>query len=252
MTKTNTKKALLASLLSLVLCFSMLLGTTFAWFTDSVTSANNVIKAGNLDIELEYWDGTAWVDVSGKSDILTNELWEPGVTEVAYFRIANAGSLALKYQFGINIVSETEGKDKDNVSFKLSDYIMFGVVENVNGKTDAYTNDDAGRAEAIADVASAKKISAGYTKASTMNSGDELYLALVVYMPTSVGNEANHNGTDIPEIDLGINILATQFTKEEDSFNNIIMTPMLHIRSYRLSPFPKTASRLSSALKTSR
>ena len=109
MKKQNTKRTLLMSVLSLVLCCAMLIGTTFAWFTDSVTSGNNIIKSGNLDIELEYWNGTKWVDVSGKSDILTNTLWEPGVTEVAYLRVANAGTLALKYQLGINIVSETAG-----------------------------------------------------------------------------------------------------------------------------------------------
>ena len=107
----STKRALITSALSVLLCVSMLVGTTFAWFTDSVTSANNVIVAGNLDVELEYWNGTEWVDVDGKSDILTNELWEPGVTEVAYLRVANAGSLALQYQLGINIVDEVAGKN---------------------------------------------------------------------------------------------------------------------------------------------
>ena len=210
----TTKKSLLISALSLVLCFAMLIGTTFAWFTDSVNSANNVIMSGNLDIELEYWNGTEWADVKGKSDILTNTLWEPGTTEVAYLRVANAGSLALKYQLGVNIVSETEGVNAAGETFKLSDYIQFGVVENVNGETGAYANRDA----AVEDVTGAKKISAGYTKASTMLSGDELYLALVVYMPTTVGNEANHNGTNVPKIELGINVVATQFTYEDDSF----------------------------------
>ena len=211
----STKKSLLFSALSLMLCFAMLIGTTFAWFTDSVTSANNVIKSGNLDIELEYWNGEKWVDVKGKSDILTNTLWEPGVTEVAYLRVANAGSLALKYQLGVNIASETEGVNAAGESFLLSDYILFGVVEGVNGETDAYAN----REDAVADVSTAKKISAGYTKASSMLSGDELYLALVVYMPTTVGNEANHNGVNVPEIDLGISVVATQFSNEEDSFD---------------------------------
>ena len=133
MTKArSTKKALLMSALSLLLCFAMLIGTTFAWFTDSVTSANNIIKSGNLDVELEYWNGTDWVNVNGKSDILTNKLWEPGVTEVAYLRVANAGSLALKYQLGINIVSETAGVNAAGDSFKLSDYIQFGVVEGID------------------------------------------------------------------------------------------------------------------------
>ena len=214
MRKTTTKRALLASALSLFLCFAMLLGTTFAWFTDSVTSANNIIVSGNLDIELEYWNGTAWVDVSGKSDILTNELWEPGVTEVAYLRVANAGSLALKYQLGINIVSETAGVNKNGDTFKLSDYIQFGVVELESFAT--YAN----REDAVAAVTDAKKISAGYTKADRLVAeSDPVYLALVVYMPTTVGNEANHNGT-APVIDLGINVFATQATAENDSFGN--------------------------------
>ena len=214
-TKYSTKKALISSILALVMCFSMLLGTTFAWFTDSVTSANNVIQSGNLDIELEYWNGEKWVDVAGKSDILTNTLWEPGVAEVAYLRVANAGSLALKYQLGINVLSETAGVNVAGEKFLLSDYIQFGIVENVNGETGAYANRDA----AVADVTNAKKISAGYTKASNMAPDSELYLALVVYMPTEVGNEANHNGVNVPKIELGINVFATQAAAEKDSFD---------------------------------
>lgn len=224
MTNKNTKRALLTSMMSLLLCFTMLLGTTYAWFTDSVSSANNIIQSGNLDIELEYWNGEKWADVKDASDILTNELWEPGVTEVAYLRVANAGTLALKYQLGINIVGEEkEGVNAAGETFKLSDYIQFGVVENVNGQTNAYANREA----AVAAVSAAKKISAGYTKASSMASGDELYLALVVYMPANVGNVANYKTSEDPanpdkyrpQINLGINVIATQVASEEDSFN---------------------------------
>ena len=213
--KHSTKKALMASVLSLLLCFSMLIGTTFAWFTDSVTSANNIIKSGNLDIELEYWNGTDWVDVAGKSDILTNTLWEPGVAEVAYLRVANAGSLALKYQLGVNIVSEKAGVNVAGEEFKLSDYIQFGVVESTTFAE--YANRDA----AVAAVTNAKKISAGYTKADSLAAdAAPVYLALIVYMPTDVGNVANHDGTNVPEINLGINVIATQMTAEFDSFGN--------------------------------
>ncbi len=48
----STKRALLSSVVALLLCFSMLLGTTFAWFTDSATSAGNKIQAGTLDVQL--------------------------------------------------------------------------------------------------------------------------------------------------------------------------------------------------------
>lgn len=74
MTKAkNTKKALLLSVLSMMLCLSMLVGSTFAWFTDSVTSGVNKIVAGNLDVEMEYAvlneDGSVkeWKSVEGES-----------------------------------------------------------------------------------------------------------------------------------------------------------------------------------------
>ena len=215
-TKISAKHAFITSIVAVVICFTMLLGTTYAWFTDSVTSANNIIKSGNLDVELEYWNGTEWVSVDGKSDILTNEYWEPGVTQVAYLRVANAGSLAFKYQLGINVLSETAGKNANGDDFRLSDYILFGVIDGKNGQTDPYAT----REDTVAAVANGKRISTGYTKAASMVADEELYLALVVYMPTTVGNEANHDGVNKPEIKLGINIFATQLEYEEDSFGS--------------------------------
>lgn len=215
MTKTrSTKSALVSSVVALFLCFTMLLGTTFAWFTDSVTSANNIIKSGNLDITLEYYDTEAeeWKDVKDSNDILTGDLWEPGYTDVAYLRIKNNGSLALKYALSVNIISEKSGVNKDGETFSLSDYIYFDVVD---GKQPAFAD----RAEAMAAVDSATKIARGYSQSGSLAAdSDYVYLAMVVYMPTTVGNVANHNGVDVPEIDLGINVFATQDTVEPDSF----------------------------------
>lgn len=214
----STKRALLVSAIALLICVSMLVGSTFAWFTDSVTSANNVIMSGNLDVNFDYWNGSDWVSVEGKSDILTNQLWEPGVTEVVYLRVENAGSLALKYRLGVNILSEAEGVNMAGDTFRLSNYIMFGVDESItadaNGNPVVYDSREA----AVEALEESKKISAGYAKASYMEPDDVIYLALVVYMPTTVDNVANHNGVDVPEIDLGIDIFATQYTAELDSF----------------------------------
>jgi len=213
--KNTMRNALVTSVISMLLCVSMLVGTTFAWFTDSVVSANNIIKSGNLDIVLEYWDGDSWEDVKGKSDILSEDLWEPGYVDVAYLRLKNAGSLALKYQLGVNIVTEKPGVNQAGAEFKLSDYIYFDVIEGVNGETGAYAN----RAAALAVATQNTKISAGYSKAGALEAETPyVYLALVVHMPTTVDNVANHNGTDVPQIDLGINAYATQLMSEDDSF----------------------------------
>ena len=213
----NTKRALLTSLLSLLLCCSMLIGTTFAWFTDEVKSANNIITAGNLDVELDYWDGDSWETVQSTDKLFSGQLWEPGHTEVVYLKLSNAGTLALKYQLGINIVSETAGTNVAGDTFKLSDYIYMGVVEGIEPKFDSR---ELAISEAQKPDADKGIISNGYTKSGKMNANQaDLYLAVVVYMPTSVGNVANYKtGTAAPTINLGINLFATQQMAEDDSF----------------------------------
>ncbi len=216
MTNKSTKRALLASLLALVVSISMLVGTTFAWFTDSVTSGRNLIQSGNLDIELEYFNGNAWVSVQDATDIFSDELWEPGHTEVVYLKVSNKGSLALKYQLGINIWTETAGVNVYDEAFKLSDYILFDAID-IDGEADFFaTREDALKATDDVDF-----ISTGFTKGSSLEKNGEEYLALVVYMPTETGNEANYKpGTTAPSIELGINLVATQYTYESDSYDD--------------------------------
>jgi len=215
MTNKNTKRALLTSVMSLLLCFTMLLGTTYAWFTDSVSSANNIITAGNLDIEL-YWstNATDWKKVDTHTNVFGEALWEPGHTEVVYLKVENKGTLALKYNLGVNIVSETGSTNAEGKSFKLSNYILFDTVETETAFAD--------RLAALNAVERAKVISSGYTKANALeNTGDYDTVAMIVYMPESVGNVANH-ATDAvaPQIQLGITLNATQFTYEQDSYGN--------------------------------
>ena len=108
----QTKRAFTLSIIVLLLCFGMFIGTTYAWFTDSVSSAGNIIQTGNLDVKLEYWNGNEWVDAEGKvipfvaKDGRENIIWEPGCTyEMAPFRVRNEGSLNTKILILINGVS---------------------------------------------------------------------------------------------------------------------------------------------------
>ncbi|MBQ3072516.1 MAG: hypothetical protein IJD20_04410, partial [Oscillospiraceae bacterium] len=98
----NTRRALHTSLLSLLLCVSMLLGTTFAWFTDSVASTGNIIKSGTLDVEMSWSDtkdGT-YKDAS-TGPIFDYKLWEPGFTQTKYIKVENKGDLAFQYQMRV-------------------------------------------------------------------------------------------------------------------------------------------------------
>ena len=216
----STKRALLLSALSLLMCVSMLVGSTFAWFTDSVTSGNNIIKAGNLDVELDYKkvvDGVAteWASVKDRTDIFDpNALWEPGHVEVVYLRVANKGSLELKYQLGVNFKDTAIGKTEDGKEIKLSDHLVFATVASDTEKI--YANRD----EVVKAAAGTEKGLKDYNGTTTaLEVGGEDYLTLIVYMPETVGNEANYRGDAIPTIELGINLYATQYTAEEDSFD---------------------------------
>ena len=210
--RKTTRRALVLSLLSLLLCCSMLVGTTFAWFTDSVTSGNNTIVAGNLDIELEYSkDMVNWASVQGKTDLFTATLWEPGHTDVVYLRLSNLGTLTLKYEFSMNFTDTVIGKTEQNKDIKLSEHLKYDIVA-VDSK---YATRDAARE----DVEDSAQALASYAVSGIMEPetvGETM--ALVVYMPETVGNEANYRGEAIPQIDLGLNLFATQKDAENDSF----------------------------------
>ena len=212
----KTKLAFCHSVIALILCVSMLVGTTFAWFTDSVSSMNNIIQTGRLDIELDYYDGKDWVQVTGATPLFDpNALWEPGHTQIVYLRVRNEGNLALKYQLGVNVASQTLGTNVYDDSFKLSDYIHMGIVQAQPGSL----TDRKAAINAVKD--DSFTLTEGHTLPGKMTAENEEHLlALVVYMPETVDNVANYKtGTTPPQINLGINLLATQMTAEEDSFD---------------------------------
>jgi len=213
----HRKRTLFQSVISLILCLSMLVGTTFAWFSDSVSSRTNMIAAGSLNVELEYQDADgSWKTVDESTEVLDKTaLWEPGYTEVVYLRIANAGSLALKYALGVGINRETGSINAAGNKFFLSDYIRFGVIESTS-EVKFET-----RETALKELTESSLIIDGPMRSADVlnKNGDVRYVTLVVYMPEEVGNAANYaTGVTPPEIELGIKLVATQTEYESDSF----------------------------------
>ena len=224
--KRATKRALLTSVMALVMCVVMLVGTTFAWFTDTASTGVNKIQAGNLDIEVEYTlDGETWNDLDRATDIFQKGLWEPGHTEVVALKFKNNGNLALKYSINMNIVDETAGINKFNQEYKLSDYLKVKTLSQ--------------EASLIGDICigmafSARNDGLGYTATANFKDAAVLdhdllltpgevgnYLIMKVYMPETVGNEANAISTEkAASIRFGLNVVATQVTYEKDSFGN--------------------------------
>ena len=199
--KRATKRALLTSVTALVMCVVMLVGTTFAWFTDTASTGVNKIQAGNLDIDIVGEDGNSldgktlsFKNVNNKTDIL----WEPGATFFTQgFQIVNKGNLALKYKV---VVSGTTG------DAKLLEAIDFAVVTD-NTKTDA---------DAVSFAEEGKLLNKGDTapESAATDTGAKAYYYLRGHMKEEAGNEYKNLTMD----GISITVYATQYTHENDSF----------------------------------
>ena len=190
---TKTKKALRGSLFALFLCIVLLIGTTFAWFTDTASTGVNKIQSGKLDVSLEMANGTndnnETVWVSAENQMLTFKtkdgrsadqiLWEPGCTyELPQLRVVNNGNLALKYKIKINGIQGDE-KLNEVIDWTLSDTAL-----------------DADH-----------KLAAGATSDP---------LTIKGHMKESAGNEYQNMSIE----GISITVVATQDTVENDSYGN--------------------------------
>ena len=206
----TTKKSFLMSILALLLCFTMLVGTTFAWFTDSVTSSGNKIRAGTLKLDLEMLNketGAYESIKTSKDHIFNYDLWEPGYTDVKFLKVENEGSLSLKWK--AMFVSDEE------VS-KLAEVIDVWVKPSVVEL--AYSTER----ESIS-------VENGWRNVGTLDQfintlsettyGNLLpyscaYLGIALHMQEGAGNEYQKIGLEA----FDIQIVATQMSNEEDSF----------------------------------
>ena len=212
MTNTkNTKRALLSSVMALFLSFAMLLGTTYAWFTDSVTSGSNIIQSGMLDVEMYWVEGeksvpTAdadWKDASAGA-IFDYDKWEPGYAVVRHIKIANEGTLALKYKLAI---------------------VANGAVSDLADVIDVYYLDPATQISDRAQLTDANKLGTlTQVLANLANTANGELLAnendtitLALKMQETAGNEYQNKsiGTSF-----SVQLLATQLTYEKDSFDD--------------------------------
>ena len=163
---------------------------------------------------------TEWKKVNDTTKVFEDSTqWEPGRTEVVYLRVKNAGTLALKYTLGIYNLYNSTGKNVLGNKYSLSDYVKLGVAE-----ADAAYADRAAAISAVQD--SAKTLNSigdtGVVGADLATNTTKVY-AMVLYMPTEVGNEANPKNNDpywAAKVSFGISVDATQEMSESDSYDN--------------------------------
>lgn len=196
----NTKRALLTSALAILACVAMLVGTTFAWFTDSVSTGINKIQSGNLDLAVEHKVDGEWETVEGATNLFSNVdgepiLWEPGASAAETFAIRNAGNLALKYQFVLSYENATATAAGKTLADALSATILEG--------------DDISCSAGLTDLVYEGVLLPGASREFTVG---------LVWIPTENDNDFNVVGG--LSIDLGIHVVATQYTYEKDGFGD--------------------------------
>ena len=186
--RKSTKRALLGSIMAMVLCLAMLIGATFAWFTDTTSTGVNKIQAGNLDVALEMKDGDNWVSAEGKTLTFKTKdnraadqiLWEPGCTyELPQLRVVNKGNLALKYKIQITGI-QGDAKLNEVIDWTIND----AAIDLTEGHLTAGQQGDA--------------------------------FTIKGHMQETAGNDYQNLTID----GIGINVVATQDTVESDSFHN--------------------------------
>ena len=197
----STKRALISSALAILMCVAMLIGTTFAWFTDTASTGVNKIVSGNLKVDIIGSDSDSHIEKLNFTKAATTDaeagaeiLWEPGCRYLTEgFRIANKGNLALKWKAQVN--TGTTAANEGN--FDLLDVIDFYLVTKTVDGTETETALD--------------EFTGNLKKTET---SDVYYIKGV--MQTTAGND--YQGLTLDGI--SITVIATQDTVENDSFGN--------------------------------
>lgn len=226
--KKATRRALFSSLVSLLLCCSMLVGTTFAWFTDTVTSTGNIIKSGTLDVEMlwanEYAEDEAdWTNASA-GNIFDYQLWEPGFTQTKYVKVKNVGDLAFQYRMHIipnvkPVAGEANLADVIDVYVAKVDNAYTGRSEALSAAnkigtlTELIANAEGTAYGALMPVGSQLTVPAELEEVTTVG---EATFCITLHMQESAGNE--YQNLTVGE-GFAVRLLATQLNAEEDSFS---------------------------------
>lgn len=226
--KKTARRALFSSVLALILCCCMLVGTTFAWFTDEVVSESNIIQSGTLNAGLYYADKNPasdpdeWKDAS-QGAIFNYDLWEPGYTMVKYVKITNEGNLAFEFRLDIipNIAA-TAGEV--NLADVIDVYVFEDVTATIDRDTIAAATPVGTLSELMADVDGAAHgflLPAEGVGSTNVTGADEprgaIAYGIVLKMRESAGNE--YQNLSVGE-GFKVRLLATQYTWENDSFDH--------------------------------
>lgn len=160
------------SMLSLVLCCTMFMSATMAWFTSEVTTTGNQIYVGTLDVDLRDADGgtlhgksgvlfdqvlLSTVDENGDPKTLQVTHWEDGAIALEPLQVVNEGDLAFRYELNLilseeSTVATASGETQKNDLTAITDQFEVWVLNGSLLSSDEYVDveaDDSGWAKVV-------------------------------------------------------------------------------------------------------
>ena len=230
MQRAKKNGSLFTSVISLLLCISMLLGTTMAWFTDTVTNNGNRIVTGSLGIQLLKYEGDqasgSYKDISNsEGDVFSSAeggngiLWEPNKTEVVFLQVKNTENLALNYNIFLDVQNIYNDNDEQ---IPLENVLSYAILSEVDAAAyyDAVSKGTITCWEDIVALAGTETgpVPGGYTKAAengALLKDESDFFALVIHMDKEAGNEYQNK-----TLNIDIKLEAKQMSYENDAFGN--------------------------------
>ena len=206
--KKFTKAAFVLSICMLILWAVLGTGTTIAWFTDTTPVEKNSFLIGNLDLRISYKNDeqTVYTPMTTETGIFNdNALYEPGYTQVVYVKVENMGDLPFNYKMAIDIRSYVDSISSTGRHLHLPDHLKFGVIF---GGSEAELDRELARFYSDKELKELQQNTYSQED-TTVTAGGVRYVALIVYMPEEVANEANFRDIQ-PKVRLGITLVAQQ------------------------------------------
>ena len=206
--KSYKKIILIISLCALIVWAILGTGASLAWFTDTTPELNNIFHTAKFELTVSHRlaDGT-WETVDERTKLFDEEaLYEPGYVQVVHLKVDNNGNIPFNFYTAVNVNNCVIATNVLGQTFALQDYLRFGITVT---DSEAAMNASLSNREAAKTIAD-EKLHNYATETALLNPGRSAYIAVVVRMPEDIDNIANHRGTPIPKVELGITVKADQ------------------------------------------
>lgn len=231
----QTEKAMYMSIISTALCVVMLIGMTFAWFTSTVESSQNVITTASFDVDVLWSDdistiyatsaealaSTKWNDLDATNTSANskpfNELsFLPGQEVVRYIAMYNKSAFDVKFDVSLRAITDND-TENDALLNALEIYTVEPVAAG-NAVTSSGMTKKGSAADLKKDDENAlTQISSSVVEKATAPAEKVTVMAIAIKLPESYSYSVSQT------VNFYIKVIASQWNVEhEDATASVV------------------------------